>query len=51
MTYRSGTHVAFDGNGTTNPTKGDMKYFGLLWSWNTSTKTDFTFSDSHKKTP
>jgi hypothetical protein len=50
MAYRNGTYVAFDGNGTTNPTKSDMKYFGLLRSWNTSNKTDFTFSDSHKKT-
>lgn len=50
MRYRNGTYVAFDGNGTTNPTKGDMKYYGLLQSWNASNKFDFTFSDSHKKT-
>lgn len=50
MAYRNGTYVAFDGNGTINPTQGDMKYFGLLRSWNTSNLIDFTFSDSHKKT-
>ena len=50
MAYRSGTYVAFDGNGTTNPTKGDMKYYGLLQKWNKSKKFDLNFSDSHKKT-
>lgn len=50
MAYRNGTYVAFDGNGTTNPTKGDMKYYGLLQSWNASNKFELTFSDSHKKT-
>jgi len=49
MAYRNGTYVAFDGNGTTDPTKGDMKYYGLLQSWNAS-KFELSFSDSHKKT-
>lgn len=50
MAYRNGTYVAFDGNGTTDPTKGDMKYYGLLQSWNVSNKFELNFSDSHKKT-
>lgn len=50
MVYRNGTYVAFDGNGTTDPTKGDMKYYGLLQAWNASKKYELTFSDSHKKT-
>lgn len=50
MAYRNGTYVAFDGNGTTNPTKGDMKYYGLLQGWNKSNKFELKFSDSHKKT-
>jgi hypothetical protein len=50
MSYRNGTYVAFDGNGTTDPTKGDMKYYGLLQNWNSSKKFDLKFSDSHKKT-
>jgi hypothetical protein len=50
MAYRSGAYVAFDGNGTTDPTKGDMKYYGLLQSWNASNKFYLQFSDSHKKT-
>ncbi len=50
MSYRNGTYVAFDGNDTTDPTKSDMKYYGLLQSWNTNKNIEFSFSDSHKKT-
>ncbi|MFC0525761.1 TIR domain-containing protein [Pontibacillus salicampi] len=50
MAYRNGTYVAFDGNATTNPTKGDMKYYGLLQKWNAEKNFDLKFSDSHKKT-
>lgn len=50
MSYRNGTYVAFDGNATTDPTKGDMKYYGLLQNWNNSKKYNLSFSDSHKKT-
>lgn len=50
MAYRNGTYVAFDGNGTTNPTMGDMKYYGLLQKWNNSRVYELNFSDSHKKT-
>jgi hypothetical protein len=50
MDYRNGTYVAFNGMGTTDPTKGDMKYYGLLQAWSEKTKIDFSFSDSHKKT-
>ncbi len=49
-TYRNGTYVAFNGMGTTDPTKSDMKYYGLLKHWNESNKYDFSFSDSHDKT-
>lgn len=50
MAYKNGTYIAFDGNDTTNPTEGDMKYYGLLQAWNKSRNHDFSFSDSHKKT-
>ena len=36
MAYRNGTYIAFDGQGTTDPTKSDMKYYGLLQRWNSS---------------
>lgn len=47
--YRNGTYVAFDGQGTTDPTKSDMKYYGLLQQWNKSKNYELSFSDSHKK--
>ena len=47
--YRNGTYVAFDGNATNDPTKGDLKYLGLLRAWNKSDKFRLTFSDSHKR--
>ena len=50
MSYRNGTYIAFDGNDTTDPTKSDMKYYGLLQAWNKSKNYTLTFSDSHKKT-
>lgn len=50
MAYRNGTYIAFNGMGTTDPTKGDMKYYGLLQKWNKSKLDNFSFSDSHKKT-
>lgn len=48
--YRNGTYVAFNGMGTTDPTKSDMKYYGLLQLWDKSNHHDLTFSDSHHKT-
>lgn len=50
MSYRNGTYVAFDGQGTTNPMDSDLKYYALLSAWNENKKIDFCFSDSHKKT-
>jgi hypothetical protein len=48
--YRNGTYVAFNGMGTTDPTKSDMKYYGLLQLWDKANHHDLTFSDSHQKT-
>ena len=50
MAYRNGTYVAFDGQGTTNPTQSDMRYYALLKGWNSSSYYDLHFSDSHSKT-
>ena len=50
MAYRNGTYIAFDGQGTTNPTESDLKYLGLLRSWNQNKKYELHFSDSHLKT-
>jgi len=50
MSYRNGTYVAFDGQGTTNPTESDLRYLGLLRSWNESKGYELHYSDSHLKT-
>ena len=50
MAYRNGTYVAFDCNGQNDPTKGDLKYLGMLRAWKESDNIDFNFTDSHKKT-
>lgn len=49
MAYRNGVYIAFNGCNTTNPTEGDLKYYGLLKAWKAADD-DFTFSDSHEKT-
>lgn len=50
MAYRNGIYVAFDGNGESNPTKGDLKYLGMLRAWCAADNIDFNFPDSHLKT-
>ncbi|MDR0889426.1 MAG: TIR domain-containing protein [Oscillospiraceae bacterium] len=50
MAYRNGTYVAFDGQGTTNPTESDIRYYNTLKMWSANSDIDFKFSDSHKKT-
>lgn len=50
MAYRNGTYVAFDGEGEQNPTKGDLRYLGVLRAWQKNDNIDFNYVDSHKKT-
>lgn len=50
MPYRNGTYVAFDGQGTVNPTESDLRYLGLLRSWNKNKNCILNYSDSHLKT-
>lgn len=50
MAYRSGTYVAFDGQGKADPTKSDFKYFATLKAWNANNNIDFEITDSHEKT-
>lgn len=47
---RTGTYVAFDGQGTTDPTESDIHYYNLLKAWNQSGSIDFRFTNSHEKT-
>ncbi|TWT01577.1 TIR domain-containing protein [Planomicrobium sp. CPCC 101079] len=50
MAYRNGVYAAFDGQGTTNPTESDIKYFRLLKIWAQEKGEDFRYIDSHEKT-
>lgn len=47
---RTGTYVAFDGQGTTDPTKSDIHCYNLLKARNQSGSVDFSFTNSHEKT-
>ncbi|HHP5619394.1 TPA: TIR domain-containing protein [Bacillus cereus] len=49
MAYRNGIYAAFDGQGTTNPTESDIRYFRLLKMW-AQPHGDFKYIDSHEKT-
>ena len=50
MAYRNGVYAAFDGQGTTNPTESDIRYFRLLKMWAQEKGEDFKYIDSHEKT-
>ena len=50
MPYRNGTYIAFDGQGTADPTESDLKYLGLLRSWNKNKNYVLHYYDSHLKT-
>lgn len=50
MIYRTGTYVAFDGLGQTDPSKSDFKYYGSIQMWSAGKNIDFKFVNSHDKT-
>lgn len=50
MAYRSGTYIAFDGLGQTNPTLSDFKYYATIQAWAANANIDFNYVDSHDKT-
>lgn len=50
MAYRNGTYVTFHANNTSDPTKSDMKYYGLLQAWAEHKSIEFEFVNSHEKT-
>ena len=47
---RTGTYVAFDGLGQTDPTKSDFRYYATLQAWTKNKNIDFKITDSHSKT-
>jgi len=50
MANRTGTYIAFDGLGKTNPTESDFKYYATMQAWSVGKNIDFTFVNSHDKT-
>lgn len=50
MGNRTGTYVAFDGQGETNPTHSDFKYYATMQAWKANKDIDFSFANSHEKT-
>ncbi|NOT02163.1 MAG: hypothetical protein HOP29_16255 [Phycisphaerales bacterium] len=50
MANRTGTYVAFDGLGQTDPTKSDFRYYSTIQAWDANNKIDFSFVNSHEKT-
>lgn len=47
---RTGTYVAFDGLGRTDPSKSDFRYYSMLQAWNANKSIDFKLTNSHEKT-
>jgi hypothetical protein len=50
MANRTGTYVAFDGLGQTDPTKSDFKYYSTLQAWSKNKNIQFSLTNSHEKT-
>lgn len=50
MPNRTGTYVAFDGLGQTDPTKSDFRYYATLQAWNENKNIEFKLTNSHEKT-
>lgn len=51
MAHRSGVYVAFHAGGTTDPTASDIKYYNMMKGWQEHKNIDFSFSNSHDRTP
>ncbi|MEI6520502.1 MAG: TIR domain-containing protein [bacterium] len=50
MAYRTGTYIAFDGLGETNPTKSDFRYYATIQAWCANSHIEFNITNSHEKT-
>lgn len=47
---RTGTYIAFDGLGQSDPSKSDFRYYATLQAWTANKNIDFQFVNSHDKT-
>lgn len=50
MANRTGTYIAFDGLGETDPTKSDFKYYATIQAWSANKNIEFSITNSHEKT-
>lgn len=50
MANRTGTYIAFDGLGKSNPTESDFRYYSTLQAWSEGKNINFKFVNSHDKT-
>lgn len=50
MANRTGTYVAFDGLGETDPTKSDFRYYATIQAWSANNNIEFSLTNSHEKT-
>ncbi|MBW9264370.1 MAG: hypothetical protein K1563_17540 [Candidatus Thiodiazotropha sp. (ex. Lucinisca nassula)] len=50
MANRTGTYVAFDGLGQTDPSKSDFRYYSTIQAWAAGKHFDFKYVNSHDKT-
>ena len=47
---RTGSYIAFDGLGESDPSKSDFRYYSTLQAWAANKNIDFNFVNSHEKT-
>ncbi|MFU0828826.1 MAG: DUF1863 domain-containing protein [Lachnoclostridium sp.] len=50
MVNRTGTYIAFDGLGETDPTKSDFRYYATIQAWCANSNIEFNITNSHEKT-
>ena len=50
MAKRTGTYVAFDGLGETDPAKSDFRYYATILAWSANKNIEFSLTNSHEKT-
>lgn len=49
MVNRTGTYIAFDGLGHSDPTKSDFRFYATIQGWDASNNSEFRFTNSHEK--
>jgi hypothetical protein len=50
MANRTGTYVAFDGLGKSDPTQSDFRYYATIQAWSANSNIAFNITNSHEKT-